>query len=104
MRTSNREIAELLRNVAAVYLLRGANRFRIIAYQNAGDSVEHMNRELYDLWENDKLESIEGIGPSISQHLDEYFRKGKNSYLVKTTQKIPASVFLLMKVPGIGPK
>ena len=104
MQTSNKEIAHLLRSVAATYLLQGKNRFRTIAYENAADTVEHLNRELFELWQNGELHGLAGIGPSISAHLEEYFKKGDNSYLVRTINKIPGGVFTLMKVPGIGPK
>lgn len=104
MKTANKDIAHLLRSVAAVYLLNNENRFRIIAYEKAADTVEELNREIKDIWENDQLSTVSGIGPSILQHLDEYFKKGQDSYLIKVVKKIPSSVFALMRVPGIGPK
>ena len=104
MKTSNQEIAHLLRSVAAVYMLQNANRFRIIAYERAADAVEQLNREIIDIWESDQLSTVSGIGPSIAQHLDEFFRIGDKSYLIKTKNKIPSTVFTLMRIPGLGPK
>ncbi|OGK21636.1 hypothetical protein A3C23_02555 [Candidatus Roizmanbacteria bacterium RIFCSPHIGHO2_02_FULL_37_13b] len=104
MKTTNQEISQLLRSVAVVYLLQNVNHFRIIAYEKAADTVEQMNREIKDIWESGQLSSISGIGPTITQHLDEYFKKGNISYLIKTINQIPPTVFLLMKVPGLGPK
>jgi DNA polymerase (family 10) len=101
---TNKEISHLLRSVAATYLLTGENRFKIIAYERAADTVDHLNRELYDIWENNNLFSLTGIGPSILSHIDEYFKKGKNSHLIKVIKKIPQAVFSLMKIPHIGPK
>jgi len=46
---SNKEIATLLRKVAAVYLLTSKNRFKIIAYQKAADTIENLSRNLFDL-------------------------------------------------------
>ena len=51
---SNKFIAELLRNVSAVYQIQGANQFQIRAYELAADSIEHLSTEIKDLWENDK--------------------------------------------------
>ncbi len=104
MRPSNKQIAHILRSVAAVYELKGANRFRIIAYENAADAVENLNRELADLWENNELSKIAGIGSSMSARLEEFFEKGDASYLVKTMHELPAPIFELMKVPGLGVK
>lgn len=104
MRISNKEIAHLLRSVAAVYTLKGENRFRIIAYENAAEALEQSTREIYDMWENGNLAGVAGIGPTLKTRLEEYFKKGNDSYLIKTINKLPLSVFVLMKVPGIGVK
>lgn len=101
---ANKEMAHLLRSVAAVYLLKGGNRFKVIAYERAADTVEHLTQEIYDIWENGKLNQVSGIGPSILSHIGQYFKKAEDSHLEKIARQIPASVFELMKVPGLGPK
>lgn len=103
----NKEIAELLRSIAAAYELKNENRFRIIAYDKAADTVEHMTRELHDIWQEGGLaglQKVQGIGPTISSHLDELFSKGESKHFATVMKDIPASVFVLMRVPGIGPK
>lgn len=104
MDATNRKIAELLRSVAATYILTNEIQFKVIAYERAADTVDHLDRELYDIWENGQLFSVEGIGSSILSHIDEYFKKKDNSHLIKVISKIPSAVFLLMKIPHIGPK
>ncbi len=101
---TNKAIAELLRSVAASYLLKNENRFKIIAYEKAADTVEHMTRELKDIWQEGGITRVAGIGPSISSHLDEYFSTGKSKHFDEVFKGIPATVFVLMRVPGIGPK
>src|SRR3989344_6730478 len=101
---TNKEISTLLRHVAAVYLLTDENHFRVIAYERAADVIDHLNRELKDMWENGALQQVPGIGPSILDHLAEYFEKKDRSYLISVLKKIPAPVFTLMNLGGIGPK
>ncbi|MBI3397239.1 hypothetical protein HY045_02070 [Candidatus Woesebacteria bacterium] len=103
---NNLEVAELLRDVAASYQLKDQNkyRFQIIAYQRAADAVEHATSELKDLWDDGKLEEVPGIGPSISQHLDELFKTGRSKHFESLMRDLPPQMFELMKVPGIGPK
>ncbi len=103
---TNLEIAELLRDVAAAYKLQNAtaNKFKIIAYERAADSVEHATSELKDLWEEGKLDEVAGIGKSIQEHLNEIFKTGKSSHFEELTKDIPKIVFELMKIPGIGVK
>lgn len=101
---SNKAIAHILRSVAAVYQLKNELFFKIVAYQRAADVVEKLTRELKDIWQDGALTNIDGIGPSIASHLDEYFRTGTSKHFKKILSKVPATVFELMKVPSIGPK
>ncbi len=101
---TNLEIAELLRRVAAAYEILGENRFRIIAYQRAADSIEHLTSELKDYWDDKKLQEIPGVGDTLASHLDELFRTGHSKHFDSVMAKLPAAVFPLLLVPGIGPK
>jgi len=104
----NKFVAELLRNIAAAYKLRPEDekgvRFKIIAYEKAADTIEHLSRELKDIWQDGKLYKIPGVGSGIGSALEEYFEKGESHHFNEVLKNIPPSVFLLMKVPGIGPK
>lgn len=101
---TNTEIAQLLRNVAAALSLKSANRFRIIAYDKAADSVEHLTSELKDIWDEGKLDEVPGIGPNIAESLDELFRKGKSTHFETVMKDLPPALFTLLLVPGLGPK
>lgn len=101
---TNIEIAKLLRQMAAAYTILGKDRFRIIAYDNAATAVEHATSELKDLWDEGKLDTIPGLGPSIREHLDELFKKGQSTHFKKILSRVHPAVFPLLEVPGIGPK
>ncbi len=101
---TNLEIAELLRKVAAAYLILGENRFRIIAYERAADSIEHLTSEVKDYWDDKKLEDIPGVGGGIASNLDELFRIGKSKHWETVLGKVPQAIFPLLLVPGLGPK
>lgn len=101
---SNKQIAKILGDVAAVYIIGNENRFKIIAYQNAASSVEHATSEIKDLWEEGKLDTIPGLGENIRKHLDELFRTGKVRHFEAVTKNVPKVVFELLKVRGMGPK
>ncbi len=103
-RFTNKEIVTLLRSVAASYTLSNENRFRIIAYQNASGAVEHMTRELHDMWEEGNMKGIPGLGSTILSHLDELFKTGRSKHFNEVIGKYPASLYKLMTVPSIGVK
>ncbi|MBI1864022.1 DNA polymerase/3'-5' exonuclease PolX [Candidatus Woesebacteria bacterium] len=103
---TNVEIAELLRDIAASYKLKNEaqNRFKIVAYERAADSVEHLSSELKDIWDDKKLDEVPGIGKSIADSLDELFRTGKSSHFDSLLKDLPKAMFELMKLKGVGPK
>ncbi len=105
---SNKSIAELLRNIAAAYTLKYESerniRFKIIAYEKAADAIEHFSREIRDVWQEGKLLKVPGIGPGIGTALNELFEKGESQHFNEVLKGLPPSIFILMKVPGIGPK
>ncbi len=101
---TNSEIAQLLRKVSAAYLILGENRFRIIAYDRAADSIDHLTREVKDYWVHKKLEEIPGVGGGIASNLDELFKNGKSVHWDKVLGSVPEAIFPLLLVPGLGPK
>lgn len=108
---TNFEIARQLRNIAAAYQILNENRFKIIAYERAADSVEHLTSEAKDVWDDlpagrhgKKLDEISGIGSAIAGHLDELFRSGHVKHWDRVLKKVPEAVFPLLSIPGIGPK
>lgn len=102
---TNKQIAELLRNVSAAYQVKdGANYFQIRAYDLAADAVEHASSDIRALWEVGQLDQIPSIGTHIANYLDEYFSSGEVKHFESVFKDIPESMFDLLKVPGVGPK
>ncbi len=101
---TNGEIAALLRKVSAAYQIRNENRFKIIAYDRAADSIEHLTKPLRDIQEEGKLEEIPGVGRGIADSLDELLRTGRVRHFEEELGKVPEAVYPLLLVPGLGPK
>lgn len=101
---TNQKIAEILRNVAASYFINGENKFKIIAYNKAAETIQNSLVEARDLWKEGKLSAIPGVGKSIASYLDELFRTGKVKHFEKILQSMPQAMFPLLNVPGFGPK
>ena len=102
---TNLDLAKLFRAVAAALSLeKGDNRFRIIAYERAADAIEHSSSEVKDLWDNNELDTLPGIGTNIASHLDELFKTGKVRHFSQILKSYPEALFELLEVPGIGPK
>jgi len=104
---TNFEIARLLRNVAVSYQLKDEKkyRFQIIAYNKAADAIEVSPVQLQDIYlEEEKLDKISGVGPSIAAHIQELFNKGRVDHFQDIMKGVPEAIFPLLDVPNFGPK
>lgn len=101
---TNKEISTLLKNVSAAHQIKGGNQFQIRAYEVAAEAVDNVSSELKDLWQEGKLDEVQGIGSKIEKYLDELFETGTVKHFESILKDIPESTFKLLVVPGVGPK
>lgn len=101
--TSNLKTAQLLKRVAAVFRVIEGDTFRYKAYINAAVAIENLTEPVESLWKNDELDTIPGVGPNLQRHLGEYFQKGKVRHFESLFKKVPAGMFPLMEIRGVGP-
>jgi DNA polymerase/3'-5' exonuclease PolX len=104
MKFSNAQVATQLREVAAALKIKKKDLFRIKAYETAADGIEHLTADAYDLWQEDRLGDIPGVGSSLTEHLQELFKNGKVSHWDEIKKGIPSQTFQFLDIPGIGPK
>src|SRR3989344_1540037 len=102
----NEQISKLLRNIATAYTIKNEKKFRfqIIAYQKASDTIKNLTSEIKEYYKEDRLDELSGIGTSIRGHLIELFQKVRVKQFEWALKDIPQSVFVLIDVPGFGPK
>jgi len=103
---SNAQVSEYLTNIATAYEIKNKGRFRIVAYENAADTVLTYPENLFELWQKDpkNLDAVPNIGPSILKKIDYLFRFHKIYPRLKPVFKdIHPAVFTFTKINGIGP-
>ncbi len=103
---TNQEIASILYRIGDILELQGEVVFKVLAYRRAADAIEHLPRNLQDVWQGDaeNLREINGVGEAIAQKLDELLRTGHMTYFEKISKDIPPGLFDVMTIPGVGPK
>ena len=101
--TINRETARLLERVAAVFRVKEGDTFRVKAYNNAATVIDNLSESIDELWRQDKLETVPGLGKALIGYLDEYFSKGRVRHFESQLKKVPAGMFALMEIRGVGP-
>jgi len=101
----NGEIAAVLEDVGMLLQIKGANPFRIRAYENAARAVEDHAVPLRTMVANGgDLTDLPGIGKDMARYITELVTTGRLSILEELTAEIPRSLLELVRLPGVGPK
>jgi DNA polymerase (family 10) len=103
---TNQEIAALLYRIANILEIQGELVFKVVAYRRAADAIEHLGRDIRDLWQNDSknLRAIQGVGEALAEKIDELLRTGRMSYHEKISRGIPEGIFEMLTIPDVGPR
>jgi len=104
LRLSNKQVVVLFKEALAAMEVKGANFFKIRAYQNAIAILDNITSSIYDIWENKNLDSVPGIGEGISQHLNELFTTGTVREWESLKKGLPDGMFGLIGLRSIGAK
>jgi DNA polymerase (family 10) len=100
----NKELSEILFEIAELLSLTDENVFKIRAYERASQVVAALPDPIEEIASSGKLEDIPGIGKGIAEKITEYLTAGKIKYLEELKKDIPQGVLEMMSVPGVGPK
>ncbi|MEK6604891.1 MAG: helix-hairpin-helix domain-containing protein, partial [Nitrospirota bacterium] len=100
----NVEIAQRLREVAALLQEQGANPFRVQAYRHAADTVQRLDRpaaEIVRAEGPEGLRKLPGIGESLARSIRDLIATGRLPMLDRLRGETD-HVAVLASVPGIG--
>jgi DNA polymerase (family 10) len=102
---SNSELADLLDFIAQVLILKKDSIYRIRAYENAANTIRHMDEDIVILVQKgEDLEKLPSIGQTLSKKLIELYTTGEIKSFQKLVQDLPAGMLPLTKIHSIGPK
>ncbi|MBU1034366.1 DNA polymerase/3'-5' exonuclease PolX [Patescibacteria group bacterium] len=100
------ELAKILFEIGYIDEIHGVP-FKPRAYQLASESVAALGNEIKEAWKRGgigALKDLPGIGQSIAEKIDEYFRTGKVKAYQEIKKKFPVDIWSLSKIEGLGPK
>lgn len=103
---SNQEIAKMFSEMATLYEMENV-QFKPRAYENASESIAHLDREVVDIYNElgrRGLRQIPSVGEGIAHHLEALIKTGTFSEYKKYKKKIPVNLEELSGVSGLGPK
>jgi DNA polymerase (family 10) len=101
---SNQQLAETFRTIADLLEIKGENKFKILAYRKAADSLSNLSQDANELWKQGKLNEVDGVGKAIAEKIAELLTTGHLGFLEKLEAEVPPSLAEELKVPDLGPK
>jgi DNA polymerase (family 10) len=100
----NNHYARILNEIAALSQIKGVNRFKIRAYENAARTVENLTEPIDARIEDDTVEDIKGIGKSIAEDLREIHETGTCTVHSQLLSELDPGLLDLLEIQGLGPK
>ncbi len=100
----NREVAEILYQMAELLELQAENRFKIIAYSKAARTIEGLPEDVALVCREGRLRGIPGVGRAIADKVEEYLQTGKIAAHQELLAKTPPGLAELLQISGLGPK
>ena len=100
----SKTISEIFRAIAKILEIKGENVFRARAYERAARNIESLSEDIQDLINENRLNSIPGVGSDLAQKIIEITKTGKLKFFEELKRSIPEGLLDLLRVPSVGPK
>jgi DNA polymerase (family X) len=100
---TNKEIARVFNNLAAIMELHDENPFKIRSYTNAYVTLRKLDKPLSEMPRRE-IDEIKGVGKAIGDKIQELLQTGDLETYRKYADQTPAGVVDMLNMKGFGPK
>jgi DNA polymerase (family X) len=100
----NAEIADSLAELATLYELDGAVRYRVLAYREAARVIRQSPVPVEELARAGRATELPGVGKTLEQKILALLDDGEIPAAAKLKRKFPPSLIEVTMVPGLGAK
>jgi DNA polymerase (family X) len=100
----NAEIADALAELATLYELDGAIRYRVLAYREAARVIRQSPVSVEELARAGRATELPGVGKTLEQKIVALLDGGEIPAAAKLKRKFPPSLIEVTMVPGVGAK
>lgn len=101
---TNSEIAAALDELAVLYQLDGADRYRVLAYVNSARTIKNHGSSVEEMAKNGTITELPGVGKTLEEKIIALVETGEIPAAVKLKEKLPAGLIEINRIPGLGPK
>ncbi len=98
------EVIRTLKEMGDLLEIAEANTFEIMAYRNAGRSLDEWEGDLAAAVEDGSLSSLRGTGKGLTSIISELVRSGRSGEHERIRGLVPEGLPELLTLSGIGPK
>ena len=100
----NAEIADAMSELATLYELDGAIRYRVLAYREAARVIRQSPVSVAELAQAGRATELPGIGKTLEEKIVTLVETGEIPSAAKLKRKFPVSLVEVTRVPGVGAK
>src|SRR5215207_2177876 len=100
----NAEIADALNELATLYELDGAIRYRVLAYREAARVVRQSPVSVAELARAGRATELPGVGKTLEGKIIALLDTGEIPSAAKLKRRFPVSLVEVTRVPGVGAK
>jgi DNA polymerase (family 10) len=101
---TNAEIAAAFDELAVLYELDGAVKYRVLAYTNAAKAIRESPVSIADLAAAGRATELPGVGKTLAEKINMLLEDGEIPAAVKLKEKFPPTLIEVTRVPGLGAK
>src|SRR5919106_1903539 len=101
---TNAEIAAAFDELAVLYELDGAVRYRVLAYGTAAKAIRESPVSVAELAAKGEATKVPGVGKTLAEKIDALIEAGEIPAAVKLKAKFPPTLIEVTRVPGLGAK
>ncbi|MCK8818104.1 DNA polymerase/3'-5' exonuclease PolX [Natroniella sulfidigena] len=99
---NNLNVSLMLSNIAKLLKIKGENNYKVAAYEKASKIIKELKIDIKSLVEQEKLDSLPGIGESLAEKINEIVLTGNCRYYQELTDEYPVGLISLLEVSGLG--
>ncbi len=101
---TNAEIADALEELAVLYQLDGADRYRILAYVNSARTIRSEPRSVEEMAREGRVTDLDGVGKTLEEKIVALVETGEIPAATKLKERIPPGLIEINRIQGLGPK
>jgi DNA polymerase (family 10) len=101
---NNKQVAEIFATIAQMLQIKGENIHRVLSYRRAAENIAELSQDINELWRQEQMTEIPGIGKTLAAKIDELLSTGRLEFYDRLAAEVPLGVVAMLEIPDVGPK